>query len=307
MAVLPGVLGRVATALLTTVVVSVVSFVLIRLLYPEAFGDPRPLFTEVAEFVEGLVVRLDLGISQYQSIPVTDLVLDGLPVDVMLFAGALVFGVAAGLLGGVVCARTRNGPVDRVLSGAALVVLSAPVYWLGLVAVMWFGRGTGSIATLEAIRTNAYVPPGEDLVGWIAAMGAPWVITGLPLAAFCLRLSRQALLETESEDYVRTAFGKGLRRRAVVYRHALPPSLPTSVSLAGAYAPLLVGNALLVEIVFNLPGVFRTFPEALETGDFPLIQGLIVLGALLVAAANLAADLVLAGLDPRTRPWAARS
>jgi ABC-type dipeptide/oligopeptide/nickel transport system permease component len=115
------------------------------------------------------------------------------------------------------------------------------------------------------------------------------------------------MIDTRGEDYVRTAIAKGLRARRVDFRHAMPPAVPTTVALAGAYAPVLVGNALLVEIVFNLPGVFRGFPDALDTNDFVLIQALIVVGALMVALANLAADLVLAGLDPRTRPWAARS
>ena len=301
---LPWVLGRIALAVVTTVGVSVLSFVFIRVLYPEAFGDPRSLPVQAWEFVQALVGHLDLGQAR-DGTPVTDLVREGLPVDVALFAGGLAFGLAAGLLAGIACARRPRGVVDRVLLALSLLVLSAPVYWLGLVAVMWFGRGTGSIVEIDAIRLNAYVAPGEDLGDWALAMLAPWVITGLPLAAFCARLTRQALLEAQSEDFVRTAVAKGLRRWRVSSRHALPPALPVPMSLAGAYAPLLVGNALLVEIVFNLPGVFRTFPAALNNGDFPLIQGLIVLGALLVAFANLAADLVLARLDPRTRPWAA--
>jgi peptide/nickel transport system permease protein len=307
MALLPWIAARIVGALATTIAVSAVSFVLIRLLYPEAFGDPRSLIVQVAEFLERMVLHLDLGTSRVQDIAITDLLVDRVPVDVALFTGALAIGVGAGLVGGVLCSRKPNGVLDRALSGLALLTLSVPVYWVGLVVIMWFGKGTGSIGEVGFIRSNAYVPPGEDLLGWLQAMALPWCITGAPLAAFCLRLCRSAMIDTRGEDYVRTAIAKGLRARRVDFRHAMPPAVPTTVALAGAYAPVLVGNALLVEIVFNLPGVFRGFPDALDTNDFVLIQALIVVGALMVALANLAADLVLAGLDPRTRPWAARS
>src|SRR5688572_24204893 len=120
---LPWIFGRVLAALLTTLIVSVLSYVLIRVLYPEAFGDPRPLLEQAADFTEGLVLRFDLGISQYQQIPVTDLVWRGLPVDIALFAGALAFGIVTGVLAGVACARRPRRLVDRALTAAALLVL----------------------------------------------------------------------------------------------------------------------------------------------------------------------------------------
>jgi peptide/nickel transport system permease protein len=109
------------------------------------------------------------------------------------------------------------------------------------------------------------------------------------------------MLDANDADFVRTALGKGLTPRAVALRHSLPASVSPTLTLAGAYMPLLVGNALLVEQVFNIPGVFRYTPGAVSNGDFPLLQGMVLIGAVLVVLGNLAADLVLARIDPRIR------
>jgi peptide/nickel transport system permease protein len=107
--------------------------------------------------------------------------------------------------------------------------------------------------------------------------------------------------DADDEDFVRTARGKGLSDRRVAYRHTLPTAIAPTVSFAGAYTPLLVGNALLVEQVFNIPGVFRYTSGAVSNGDFPLLQGMVLVGAVFVVLGNLIADLVLARLDPRVR------
>ena len=107
--------------------------------------------------------------------------------------------------------------------------------------------------------------------------------------------------DANDADFVRTALGKGLTPRAVAFRHSLPAAVSPTLTFAGAYTPLLVGNALLVEQVFNIPGVFRYTPGAVSNGDFPLLQGMVLVGAVLVVLGNLMADLVLARLDPRVR------
>jgi ABC-type dipeptide/oligopeptide/nickel transport system permease component len=109
------------------------------------------------------------------------------------------------------------------------------------------------------------------------------------------------MLDAADAEFVRTALGKGLSPRAVAYRHTLPTALAPTVSFAGAYTPLLVGNTLLVEQVFNVPGVFRYTPGAVSNGDFPLLLGMVIVGAVLVVVGNLLADLTLAWLDPRVR------
>jgi peptide/nickel transport system permease protein len=129
----------------------------------------------------------------------------------------------------------------------------------------------------------------------------PWAVTGAPLAAICMRMTAATMREVSGSDFVRTALGKGLSQRAVAYRHALPTAVSPTLSLAGAYTPLLVGNALLVEQVFNIPGAFRYTPGAISNGDFPMLQGLVIVGAFMVVLGTLATDLALARLDPRIR------
>lgn len=308
MGVATWILSRVLAAVGVVLGVSVLGVVLIGVLDGAAYGG-RSVPVAVWDFLEGLVLRFDLGRStdlRNQFRPVTDLLEEGFGPDLSLFGGALVIGLAAGLLGGAVCARRPGGAADRALSVVSLLAISAPVYWVGLVLILSLGRGVGTVAELELIGVRRYVPLLDDPGRWFGSLLVPWCVAAAPLAAVVLRLTRSAMRDAEQEDFVRTALGKGLRSWRVSGRHVLPAALPAPVSLAGAYAPLLVGNALLVEQVFNVPGAFRAFPRAVQEADYPVIQGLVLVGAVLVALANLAADLVLAGVDPRTRPWAAR-
>jgi peptide/nickel transport system permease protein len=151
------------------------------------------------------------------------------------------------------------------------------------------------------VDTGGYRDLTDDPWAWLQSLLLPWMIAGAPLAAICLRLTASTMRDVDDADYVRTALGKGLSERRVAYRHTLPSAVAPTVSFAGAYAPLLVGNALLVEQVFNIPGVFRYTTGAVSNGDFPLLQGMVLVGAVFVVIGNLAADLLLARLDPRVR------
>lgn len=295
-------LRRLAAAVAIAALVTAITFVMLRVLRPESFSDPRPLPAQVAEFLWGVFTQFDLGTSSQPPFrPVGELILERLPADLSLFLGALVVGVGAGVTGGVVVAREPDSIAARVLRLVALLGLCAPVYWTGLLAILLFGAGVGRIADLGVVDTGNYQPLLEDPVAWLQSLLVPWIIAGLPLAAICLRLTAATMRDAGEADFIRTALGKGLSGRAVAYRHTLPTAISPTLSLAGAYLPLLVGNALLVEQVFNIPGVFRYTTGAVSNGDFPLMQGLVLIGAFMVVLGNLAADLVLARLDPRAR------
>ena len=295
-------LRRLAAAVVIAALVSAITFVMLRVLRPESFPDPRPLPTQLAEFLWGVFTQFDLGTSRQPPFrPVSDLILERLPADVSLFLGALAIGAGAGVTGGVVVARAPDSISARVLRLLALLALCAPVYWTGLLSILLFGAGAGRIAELGIFDTGIYQPLAQDPVAWLQSLIVPWIITGLPLAAVCLRLTAASMQDAGEADFVRTALGKGLSARAVAFRHTLPTAISPTLSLAGAYLPLLVGNALLVEQVFNIPGVFRYTTGAVSNGDFPLMQGLVLIGAFMVVLGNLAADLVLGRLDPRAR------
>jgi peptide/nickel transport system permease protein len=293
---------RLAAAVLITALVGAITFVMLHVLRPESFFDPRPLPTQLGDFLWGAFTRFDLGQSYQPPFrPVGDLIVERLAADISLFAGALVFGVAAGVVGGVAYARRPRSLRARVLGVLAMLALCAPVYWVGLLTILLFGSGIGRVAQIGIVDTGLYRPLTEDPIGWLKALIVPWIVTGLPLAAICLRLTAASMRDADDTDFVRTALGKGLTPRAVAFRHSLPTAISPTLTFAGAYTPLLVGNALLVEQIFNIPGVFRYTPGAVSNGDFPMLQGMVLIGAVLVVIGNLAADLVLARLDPRVR------
>jgi peptide/nickel transport system permease protein len=294
---------RVAAAVLIAVLVSAITFVMLHVLRPESFFDPRPLPTQLADYLWSAFTQFDLGQSYQPPFrPVGELIRERLWADLSLFLGAAAFGVAAGVAGGVVVARQPRALRSRLLEVLATFAICAPVYWMALLSLVLFGNGIGRVFDLGAfVDTGGYRDLTDDPWAWLQSLLLPWMIAGAPLAAICLRLTASTMRDVDDADYVRTALGKGLSERRVAYRHTLPSAVAPTVSFAGAYAPLLVGNALLVEQVFNIPGVFRYTTGAVSNGDFPLLQGMVLVGAVFVVIGNLAADLLLARLDPRVR------
>ena len=294
-------LRRTVAAVAVSIAVSAVTFVMLHVLRPEVFPDPRPLVEELGDFLWGAYTRFDLGVSTTAGRPVGPLIWERLPADLSLFAGAAVVGVGVGVVAGVVYARDPRSPVARLLGLAAAVAICAPVYWVGLMALLLFGEGLGVVVQIGLFDTGGYRPVTEDPIAWLGALIVPWAVTGAPLAAICMRMTAATMLDASDSDFIRTALGKGLSPRAVAFRHTLPTAVSPTLSLAGSYTPLLVGNALLVEQVFNIPGAFRYTTAAIDYGDFAVLQGLVIVGAVMVVLANLATDLALARLDPRVR------
>jgi peptide/nickel transport system permease protein len=293
---------RLAAAGVIAVLVTAITFLMLHVLRPEAFFDPRPLPSQLADYLWSALTRFDLGRSYQPPFrPVGELIRERMWADFSLFAGAAVFGLVAGMAGGVYCARRPRSLRARLVAMLAMVALCAPVYWVALVTILLFGKGIGVVVGLGFVDTGSYRPLGSDPVRWFGSLLVPWMVAGLPLAAICMRLTAASMLEVGDTEFIRTALGKGLSERRVALRHALPAAAGPTISFTGAYTPLLVGNALLVEQVYNIPGVFRYTPGAISNGDFPVLQGMIIVSAVLVVLGNLAADLLLARLDPRVR------
>src|SRR3954468_22301352 len=291
------------TAGLVIVVVVAVSgtWLSAHLLRPNRFpDDERPLPVQLADYLQRLFLHFDLGRStSVGQRRVSDLVLQGLPADLWLLAGALAFGLIAGLAGGVFCAARSGTLASRALQGAAAFFLCAPVYVVGMALLLTLGSGV-AISHVGIVPTS-YVPFGQSPWRWFGSLLVPWIVLGLPLAAICLRMMRAEMLEALRTDCLRTALAKGLRERTALRRHAAPLAAAPAITLAGASIPLLVTNLVLVERVFQIPGVLERTQGALATADFPVLFGLTLVVATLVALATLAVDLTLAWLDPRTR------
>jgi peptide/nickel transport system permease protein len=170
-----------------------------------------------------------------------------------------------------------------------------------MMLILVFGKSVGAPVPLAIVAPNSYAALTDDPLRWLNALLVPWLVVGAPLAAMCLRMTRASLPEVVDADFIRTATAKGLPPSRVTLRHALPVALSPTLSLAGASMPLLVGNAILVEAVFGIPGVYRLIPGAIDNGNFPVLQGIVIVGAVFVVMANAVVDVTLAALDPRVR------
>jgi peptide/nickel transport system permease protein len=272
---------------------------------PERIADGTGYPRQLLHFLSRAFLHLDLGRSwdrQLSFRPVAGLVREDVPADVSLVVGGIAVGVALGIALGTFAARRRRGSlVGRGLDGLAAFGMSAPVYWLGAMAVLFFDPQVGQAVRLPISEPNSYEPLTRDPLAWLGSLWLPWIILGLPLAAITMRMMRASLHETLGEDFVRTAHGKGLSPARVMRRHAVPAAGAPVISLIGVSMSTVVTNAILLEHAFAIPGIFNLATRALGEADLPVIEGVAIAGAVLVVLANLAADLVHAWLDPRVR------
>jgi peptide/nickel transport system permease protein len=295
------ILSRLLSVVAVVLAVAVITFLTLHLLRPEAWAfDQRSLLTQLWDYMTGLV-QYDLGQSwDRQGLPVTDFLNKGLPADISLLIGGLVLGTVLGMAGGIVCATRPRRWYTRILEVTATFFLCAPVYWVGLMLILGFGADFGLIP-VPGFVINQYQPLTENPLKWLQALIVPWFVLGMPLAALCLRMTRAAMTDVLDEDYLRTALAKGLRERTVNRRHALPAASSSVFTLVGVNMATLVTNVVLIEHAFSIPGVFRFTTQAMDDGNFPLLQGMTLAAAVMVVTANLLIDVVHAAIDPTIR------
>jgi peptide/nickel transport system permease protein len=271
---------------------------------PERISDGTGFPHQLVHYLDRVFLHFDLGTSWDRLLsfqPIAPLLRRSFPADLSLVAGGLVVGAVIGIALGAIATQRRGTLLGRGLAGFAAFGMSAPVYWLGAMMVVFFHPEVGKFARLPISKPNTYQPLTDDPLAWLQSLWLPWIILGLPLAAITMRMMRAQLSETLEEDFVRTARGKGLSPRRVLRRHAIPAASGPVISLVGVTMGTLVTNAILLEYTFSIPGMFSLMRRAMDNGDFPVIQGVAIAGALLVVLANLLADLVHAWLDPRVR------
>jgi peptide/nickel transport system permease protein len=281
------------------------AWLLVHLLRPGLFaGEDGVLPVRLWRFLDRAFLHFDFGSSTSGSRrPVATLIREGLPADVSLLAGGLVLGLALGAGGALLCARRPRGLISRALQAGAMVGVCAPVYVMGLLALLFLGADIG-VLPLGAGIPLEYVPFSESPARWLGALVVPWLVLGLPLAGMCLRVMLGEMVEIADEDYVRAARAKGLPERVVRRRHVALPALGPTAMVASAAMPLLLTNAVLVEQVFSVPGVFRDLTRSIGQANYPLIFGMTAVGALLIALTTMLFDLFLHWLDPRIRAGA---
>jgi len=255
-------------------------------------NDPVPV-----QYVNwlGHVVRGDFGTSTRTGLGVGQTVLDRLPVTLELAFLSMLLAVAIGLTLGGIAAVRRGSLADYLGSTAALVGLSVPHFWLGLMLILIFSISLG------LLPASGFVPFFSDPVENLRHMVMPAIVLGTGFAAVIFRQTRAAMSESLSADYVRTARAKGLGQREVVASHALRNSLLTVVTIVGLQLGLLISGAVVTEQVFVLPGFGKLTLDAVFTRDYPVIQAVVLLTTVGYVVINFAVDMLYSVLNPRIR------
>jgi peptide/nickel transport system permease protein len=292
---------RLLSVVAVVVMVTAITWLCIHLLRPEPFaGDPRSLLHQLGDYLQRAFLHFDLGESWSRNPrPVAETLRKGIPADLSLLIGGMLFGVVTGLIAGTYVGARPRTALARLIETCAMVFLCAPVYVVGLSVLLLFGVGI-ALAPFGFVPLK-YVPFGDSPVRWFGSLIVPWMVLGLPLAAMCMRMMNSSIREVMHEEFIRTALSKGISERTMLRRHAAPAAAAPVFTLAGVTVPVVVTNMALVEIVFSIPGVFLNVRAAMDNADFPVVQGTVVAAAFFVAIASMVVDVTLAWLDPRIR------
>ena len=305
---------RLALMLVTLIGISIIIFVLLRvvpgnivdILFDAAgFVDPadkanlekelglnQPIVVQYLSWIGGLL-HGDLGYSYVSEKPALQEILPRIPITARLAGLALLFSASIGIPLGVISAVKQGTRLDYALRVVSLSGLSLPSFWLGLLILM---------ASVSLFGSMPIFNPNPKT--WTEAMAiycVPAMAVGFRSAALTMRITRSSMLEILRQDYIRTARAKGASEASVNYRHALKNAILPVITVIGIEAAFLIGGLIVTETVFNIPGVARFLVEALRWRDYPIVQNLVMLIAVVVVVANFTVDMLYAVIDPRIR------
>ncbi|HEX5815630.1 MAG TPA: ABC transporter permease [Methylomirabilota bacterium] len=308
-------LRRVALTVPTLFFVSVIVFVMMRMMPGDVamrmveghayaptlealrkdLGLDRPMYVQYVDWIGGIVTRGDFGRSYWTRQPIIEEFLHRFPVTLELALLTILVSVVIGVTVGIVAAARQDTVADYTGRVLAILALSVPYFGLAVLVVVlpsiWF-RWT---------PVWTYVPFTTDPLENLKIMAVPALVFGVTRAGPIMRIMRSALLDVLRQEYIRTAWSKGLSERRVILRHALKNALIPVISLVGLQMPLYIGGSVIIEAIFRLPGVGLFFFEALGKLDYPVVQSVNLIIAAMVVGLNLLIDLSYAFLDPRIR------
>jgi peptide/nickel transport system permease protein len=308
------IIRRIVLTLIVLVIVSFLSFSLIHVMP----GDPaatmlgldarpeqiqelrhelwldRPFIVQYGHWF-GNVIQGDLGNSLMYKDPINGIFAERLPVTLYLSLWAFILSTGLGIFLGIICAVRRGSALDQLVSIAANVGIAIPVFWLGILSIYYFGLKLGWLPL------QGWTSPFDNFILSSKQAIMPVIMLAIPGIAVLTRQTRSSMLEVVRQDYIRTAYSKGLRERVIIFRHALKNSLIPVITLLGLQVRVLVGGSVLVETVFNIPGMGRLLVTGAFNKDFLVVQaGVLLIGAI-VCLANLLVDISYGWLDPRVR------
>jgi peptide/nickel transport system permease protein len=255
-------------------------------------GFDKPLLTQYTDWVSS-AIRGDFGSSLRYNQPVSKLIAQRILVTAELGAVSVFLALLLGIPLGMISAMRRDTTIDHLARIFAVLGLAVPNFWLGLLVLLalvnWFGW----------LPPLGYVPFWVDPIPHFQIMIWPAAVLGSVLAAYIARMTRAQLLEVLQQDYIRTAYSKGLTEKTVTFRHALKNALPPVVTLSGLQLGALISGTVVIEVVFSIPGMGRLLVNALEWRDYPTIQAIVLVSAIAFVTVNLIVDLLYPLLDPR--------
>lgn len=309
------VLRRVALAIPTLFLVSVIVFALMRMMPGDVvtrmveghgyastldalrkdLGLDRPMYVQYFEWIGNIVLKGDFGNSYWTRQPIWDEFVRRFPVTLELALLTILVSVVMGVVVGIISAARQDSVSDYVSRILAILALSVPYFGLAVLVVVlpsiWF----------KWTPVWTYVPFTVDPLENLKIMIVPALVFGVTRAGPIMRIMRSSLLDVLRQDYIRTAWSKGLNERRIVLRHALKNAMIPVISLIGLQMPLYIGGSVIIEAIFRLPGVGLFFFEALNKLDYPVVQSVNLIIAAMVVGLNLLIDLSYAYLDPRIR------
>jgi peptide/nickel transport system permease protein len=264
-----------------------------------SLGLDKPVYVQYLRYIRQVFLHFDFGYSYQYNVPVRQLIFARLPATVWLTVGAVIIWLTVGITVGIVSSVKRRSLLDRGSMTTSLALISAPVFWLGLVSLYLFANDIGQFPILPGQGSYASASTVFQKFG---SMVLPWLVLAAATSAVYARYMRASMIDTMSEDYIRTARAKGLPERRVILRHGVRSAITPIVTLVGLdVGTLLAGNAILTETVFNIPGVGRLLYNAINVSDLTTIQGITLFGAFFIVFFNLVVDIAYAYLDPRVR------
>jgi peptide/nickel transport system permease protein len=254
----------------------------------------QPIITQYIHWVTN-AVQGEFGKSLRYRINISELMAKRLPITLHLAFLALIISVFFGILGGVICAVKRGSFLDQAISVIANGAVAVPIFWLGILGIYVFSIQLGWLPT------QGYTSPMEDLFQSTKQVIMPVICMCLPSMALLTRQTRSSMLEVVRQDYIRTAWSKGLTERNVIIRHALKNAFIPIITLLGLSIAHLFAGSVLVESVFNIPGMGRLLVNGVLDKDFIVVQACVLLIAVVISLSNLIVDIAYGWLDPRIR------
>jgi peptide/nickel transport system permease protein len=258
------------------------------------FGLDKPLVMQYVNWI-GDLFHGDLGMSIFYSQKVSTLIGQRLPVTLILGVIAFIFSHLLGVIAGTICALRRGTWIDTVLTVIANFGITVPSFWMGILLIYFFGL------KLDWFPRFGYVSPSVDFVDFLHHAVLPVFCLGIYPIAAITRQTRSSILEVTRQDYIRTAWSKGLKEQAIIVKHMLKNGLIPVITLSGIGLSLILGGSVLIETVFNVPGMGRLGVEAIQSQDYSIVQAIVLITAVMIILINFLVDITYGWLDPRIR------